>query len=322
MALFLVKFKTICFIFKAPHILADLRPLASFLHYLCRQIVAGMILVADSGSTKTDWALVDGSEQPAFLQTAGMNPMLHSAEYLQEQMRLAVSRLPRVRQVNAVYFYGAGCWGEAQKAKIREALRPDLPKEAILQVEHDLLGAARAVCGRTAGIACILGTGSNSCLYNGENIVDTVPSLGYILGDEGSGADLGKHLIQAYFYRELPRGSAMELKAQVPGEKATVMERVYRQPNPNRYLASFAPFIHRHLEDPFLAQLVTERFREFLKRHVLKYDDAHALPVHFVGSIAYYFRPSMLEALKSSRLRPGQFLKRSIEALITFHQPS
>lgn len=281
-----------------------------------------MILIADSGSTKTDWALVGAAERPVFLQTAGMNPLLHSTEYLQEQIRLAASRLPGARQVKAVYFYGAGCWDEVQKTKIRDVLYPYFSEEAALWVEHDLLGAARAVCGRTAGIACILGTGSNSCLYDGENVVDTVPSLGYILGDEGSGADLGKHLIQAYFYRELSQGSALELRSHLPGEKATVMEAVYRQPNPNRYLASFAPFIHQHLEDPFLKAMVMERFCEFLRCHVLKYQHAGALPVHFVGSIAHYFRPSMLEALKTSRLRSGQFLRRPIEALITFHQPS
>ncbi len=281
-----------------------------------------MIILADSGSTKTDWVWLPASGDPVYTRSAGMNPVLHSPAYLLEQTTLAFDALPESREVQAIFFYGAGCWEKEQKGQVESALRTYFREGPQISVEHDLLGAARAVCGKQPGIACILGTGSNSCLYDGQNIQDAIPNLGYILGDEGSGADLGRQLIRAYFYRELPPEIERALEPHLAGGRGEIVRHVYSEPHPNRYLAGFAPFLHEHLDHPYLTQMILRSFSSFLERHVLKYPNAESLPIHFVGSIAHFFRPLLVEALAKFGLKPGLFVRRPIANLISFHQPN
>lgn len=279
-----------------------------------------MIAVIDGGSTKADWVLLDDSGMAGTYASRGVNPFLLRAPEITAQLRTDLGPAFPGTSVEAVYFYGAGCSDDKRVAVMTEGLRPLFP-HADIQVEHDLLAAARAGAGKEPGIACILGTGSNSCLYDGEHILDNVTSLGYLIGDEGSGSHLGKHLLRAYFYREMPADMRAAFEADHVRDKSAVMDRIYGD-HPNVYLASLAPFLMTHIGHPFAQELVTECFRAFLRRHVRKYAGADRLPVHFIGSIAYHFRDLLLPVLKEEGFQAGRILHKPIDGLVAFHTPS
>ena len=215
-----------------------------------------------------------------------------------------------------VFFYGAGCTPE-KKVFVQKALETVF-KKAEVHVESDMLGAARGLLGHSAGVACILGTGSGSCYYNGETIEWSVPSLGYILGDEGSAAVLGKRLVGDLLKNQLPAGLKEEFLKQYGLTPAEIIDRVYRQPFPNRFLASLSPFIAAHLEVPEVRQLVKQSFKAFLTRNVMQYDYCH-YRVGFNGSIAWYYRELLTEAMAEIGLQPGLIIKAPMEGLLRFH---
>ena len=278
-----------------------------------------MLLVADSGSSKTDWALVRDDSSPQMLfSSKGLNPVFTSSDQVFQEVHTTFHGKVRPEDVSALYFYGAGCWNDSLKQVIQEGLRRFF-QEAAVEVEHDLLGAARATCEKTPGIACILGTGSNSCLYDGQKIVDNVPSLGYMLGDEGSGADLGKRLLRAYFYREFQPDLEEAMKRLLPGEKTELLQHLYQSENPNKYLASFSHFLRVHKSHETIQKILRESFIEFLVRHVKKYRGSDYLPVHFVGSICWHFQEVLREALSTVQLTPGVFIEKPIQALLAYH---
>ncbi len=276
-----------------------------------------MIVITDSGSTKADWIFCSTAGEQVSRQTMGLNPFFHSSDVIEEVLMRDLASTIDLSQVEAVHYYGAGC-SDDKRVQIMHAGLQRVFRQADIHVEHDLLAAARATCGREPGIACILGTGSNSCLYNGRDILDNVTSLGYLVGDEGSGSHLGKYLIRAYFYRELPEELMQQFGNEFAADKTRVLDQIYG-PSPNVYLASLATFMHQHLDSEYIRELAKSSFREFVQRHVLKYEGCATLPVHFIGSIAFHFREVLQEILTECQLHHGIILQKPISSLVDFH---
>lgn len=277
------------------------------------------ILIADSGSTKTAWKYIKGTEHFA-IETPGINPYYQSAQEIREGLLSHVSFIQLIpRQVSAIYFYGAGCSSEANKQLVAQALKPVFP-DAKLEIDHDLLGAARALCGREAGIACILGTGSNSCLFDGQQIAGEFTNLGFWLGDEGSGGYLGKQLVTAWFHNEMPDDLWQIFNETYKLKRDEFLDTVYKKPYPNRYMAGFSQFLHHNLIHPWCKYLVSDAFSLFLKRYVEGYSNAHQLPVHFLGSVAVHYRDILIDTLEKAGFIPGKVLGSAIDGLSLYHQ--
>lgn len=279
-----------------------------------------MVVIVDSGSTKADWKVVNGQEVHS-ISTMGFNPVFHNSELIQSEVFKAFSKNTFPGETTHVYYYGAGCWDTRLKKVVEEALS-QVFNHAAINVEHDLLGAARATCGNQAGIACILGTGSNSCLYDGRDVVDNVTNLGYLLGDEGSGTHIGKRLIRAYFYRELPKELKNAMDEHFPGGRQTILDNVYGKGTPNVYLASFTRFLHQYRHHPYFQTLLYLSFSEFIDRHVRKYHGHLGLPIHFIGSVAYYFQETLQAILEERNMTLGQVIQKPIDNLVGFHTSS
>lgn len=281
------------------------------------------MLVADSGSTKTDWLLLAPPRADVSVHTAGLNPFTLTPDALSGVLREEL--LPQLPQSVAaspnldVWFYGAGCRG-AGLADMERALLSAFP-EARLHVFSDLLGAARALCHDAPGIACILGTGSNSCLFDGNEIRDNIPPLGFILGDEGSGAVLGRRLVSDVLKRQLPPALCKRFVDEFGLTADDLLRRVYREPIANRYLAAFAPFLGRHRDEPAVRTLVMDEFRRFFRRNIEPYRHPE-LPVHFVGSIAYFLRTELQAVAAEAGFRVGRILRSPIEGLRDYHAPA
>ena len=276
-----------------------------------------MILIADSGSTKTDWCVVLNGTLIKRIGTKGINPFFQSEEDIQRE--LTISLLPQLPEgkLNAVYFYGAGC--TAEKAPVlRRAIADSLPVIGNIKANSDMLGAARGLCGHEKGIVCILGTGSNSCFYDGEEIVSNVSPLGFILGDEGSWAVLGKLLVGDILKNQLPAQLKEEFLKQFDLTAPEIIDRVYRQPYPNRFLASLSPFLAQHLEEPGIRTIVLNSFIAFIRRNVMQYDYTQ-YPVRFIGSVAYCYKEILQEAAKETGLGIGKILQSPMEGLIEYH---
>lgn len=277
-----------------------------------------MILIADSGSTKTDWCLCNEGTPILAVQTQGINPY-HQTEEAIEQV-LAEELLPQLTQQPAclcVIFYGSGCANDTACGRVREAIQKVLATDDII-IHSDLLGAARALCGHEEGIACVLGTGSNSCLFDGKDIIANVPPLGYILGDEGSSAVLGRRLVGDCLKNQLPEAVRNEFLAEYNLTQETILEKVYRQPLANRFLASLTPFLSKHREVPEVHALLVESFVDFFVRNVKQYRRPW-LPIHFVGSIANVFKAELKEAAESLGMELGSILKSPMEGLVKYH---
>lgn len=277
-----------------------------------------MMLIADAGSTKIAWVLLrdDGSEK--HFTSKGINPLLTDPETLCHTFAEALSGNLGGQAPGTVFYYGAGCIPQIIPT-VEECLKKASGASDI-HIYSDLLGAARALCGDAPGIACILGTGSNSCLYDGHKIIDAVSPMGYILGDEGSGASIGRRFLSDLFKRQVPGSLAGKFLEQYPLTPAEAIDRVYRRPQPNRFLASLMPFIAEHIAVDYLDQLVTDEFDRFLTRNVENYAGAHSLPVSFTGSIAHNFRPQLIHALAIHNLTLGTLLPSPLPGIITYHQ--
>ncbi|WP_299758966.1 hypothetical protein [uncultured Pontibacter sp.] len=278
-----------------------------------------MIFIADSGSTKTDWRIVSSDNELGQAQTAGFNPMYQEADEIYQEIHDVLLPQLNDQKPEAIYYYGAGCSSPERNKRVEEALLRAFP-DALIHVDHDLLAAARALCGRKPGIACILGTGSNTCLYDGTNITDNVPSLGFLLGDEGSGAYMGKLLIKAYLYRELPEDLATSLKNTYGLTKDGILDTLYGSAIPSRYMATFAKFMYDKQKNPIIHSMIYENFSEFFERHVVKYEGYQVLPVNFVGSIAYHFSDILKQVAKKYGLHVETILQSPSEGLIKYHQ--
>lgn len=275
-----------------------------------------MILIADSGSTKTDWCLVESGEPVLRFQTRGTNPFFQTEEEIRKEIETGL--LPALKDYvpSVVYFYGAGCAFPEKNEMIRRAINQYVPVS--VEVGSDLLAAARALCGDRPGIVCIMGTGSNSCYYNGKEIVKNVSPLGFILGDEGSGAVLGKLLIGDVLKDQLPPALKEQFLAQYELTPALIMDRVYRQPFPNRFLAGFSPFILEHLDEPAIWELVTRSFLAFFTRNVKQYDYLE-LPVHLVGSVAWHYQDILKDIASDLGICLGTIAQSPMEGLVRYY---
>lgn len=278
-----------------------------------------MTLIADCGSTKIDWCLLNGKEKVAQIFTTGMNALLMTEEEM--TARIKQELIPHINNypVDHIYYYGAGIISDEIKSHVTNALKANLPNVQQVHVDTDLLAAARALCGRKPGIACILGTGSNSCYYDGEQVADNVSPLGYILGDEGSGATLGKMLVGDVLKRQLPQKLCEEFLTEYSLDRNTIIDHVYRKPAANRFLAQFAPFLARHIAEPAIHDLVLRAFTAFFVRNVENYKDYQKLPCNFVGSIASHLKPTLVEAAQARGITIGNIIQAPMEGLIKYH---
>lgn len=275
-----------------------------------------MILIADSGTTKTDWRMVSPDRPPTSILTKGMNPYFQTEDELGQALTDELLPVLPDSDIEAVYFYGAGC--AFDKIEVMQRVIRRHISAPTVEVNTDLLAAARALCGHGAGIACILGTGSNSCFYDGVSIVKNVSPLGYILGDEGGGATLGRQLVSDLLKDMLPASLKESFLTRYDLTVPQIIDRVYRQPFPNRFLASFTPFIAEHIQEPEVYTLVFNGFTAFLCRNVMKYD-CQRYPVSFVGSIAFYFREVLTAAAEATGIRIGTILQSPGDGLVDYH---
>lgn len=279
-----------------------------------------MILIADSGSTKTDWCFCTSPSMYKKIHTQGINPFLQQHDdivaILQNEL---LTQIPEnyPNSVSHICYYGAGCATENKCNTIRSILGA-IFKQAEIVVESDLLGAARALCSNQEGIACVIGTGSNSCLYNGKDIVDNIPSLGYILGDEGSSVALGRTLLSDCLKRQMPPEIVEQFMQEYRLTKEEILESVYNRPLPNRYMAQFTPFISAHRDIPQIHSMITNCFSNFFTRNVIAYHKPW-LPVNFVGSIANIFSSELIETAESLGMKTGRFMQSPIDGLVSYH---
>lgn len=276
-----------------------------------------MILIADSGSTKTEWREIEGGKAGRSYISSGINPFFISSD---EIVRLLGRELPELKDAGIiqVFFYGTGVSNPAKAEIVRGALASFFGTGALF-IGSDLLGAARSLCQDEPGIACIIGTGSNSCYYDGKNIVSNVSPLGYILGDEGGGAVIGRKLVAGVLKKQLPGIVIENFFKTYPYTPAEILDNVYNMPLPNRFLGQFSRFISDNIHVPELQAIITSSFDEFITRNVLSYPEARKYPIHFTGSIAFHFRPFLEDLLRKHRLQPGIFTLTPMENLVRYH---
>lgn len=274
-----------------------------------------MILVADSGSTKCDWALIDENDKITEFQTMGFNPLFHSEDLIVETLRKNQTVEAHSKKVTSLYYFGTGTGSEALRLSMQTALKKVFPFAEKINSHTDLQGAALATYEGTSCIACILGTGANACFYDGQNLEEKNPALGFILGDEGSGAFFGKKLLAAYLYHQLPPYLMAAFEEQYGLNKEIIIEKIYKTPRANVFLASFMPFFHAHRTDEFINKILRNGFRQFFLNHVLCFQGYRNLPVHFVGSVAYFFSAELLIEANRLGITLGQIVPRPIEKL-------
>jgi N-acetylglucosamine kinase-like BadF-type ATPase len=278
-----------------------------------------MIFIAESGSTKCDAVFVkeDGTEI-ARINTMGFNPFFHTAAFIQRELSTVAEINTYGPQVSQVFFYGAGCSSPALNSIVAKGLEKAFPNASIL-VDHDLKSCAYATYRGEPAISCILGTGSNSVYYDGNSISEEVPALAYILGDEGSASYLGKKLLAAYLYKQLPAAIHQDFDATYGLRKDEILDQVYTKPHANVFLASFAPFFSKHIEHPFIWEIVFSGFRNFLQTHALCYPNAREVKLNFVGSIAHYFQDVLEDAVNHLDLQMGVVVQKPLDGLIQYH---
>lgn len=276
-----------------------------------------MILIADGGSTKVDWALIDKESVVQSVKTKGANPFFRTSEDIASELK--ESLLPKIAkyEITSVHFFGAGCANQEKNTLIRIAIKDSIGVENI-DVGSDLLGAAKALCGCETGIACILGTGSNSGFYDGSKIVENVSPLGFILGDEGSGAVLGKIFVGACLKNQFSPGIKVAFLNEFQLTTSQIIEKVYREPLPNRFLAGFAPFLKKHLHETEIYDLVACSFEMFFKRNVMQYDYRNH-PIHFTGSVAHHFEVVLRDVADRLQLQIGKINASPMEGLVEYY---
>lgn len=277
------------------------------------------ILIADSGSTKTDWVLLNNANIIFQFQTIGFNPYFQSSEDIYQELnsKLIPVLKDELKNISNIHYYGAGCSTPEKNQVIKQGLYLTFGN-ITSEVNHDLLASARALCGKEKGIACILGTGSNSCLFDGNEVIENVPSVGYLFGDHGSGAHIGKTFIQNYFDKKLP--IHLEKAFENAGyHREIILENVYKKPMPSRYLASITKFLADFNNDSFVRNIIKQCFLDFFDAQVSKYTNAKSLPVNSVGSIGYYYKDLLEEAAKENGFSVGNIIKSPIDGLIKYH---
>ena len=280
-----------------------------------------MILIADGGSTKTNWCQLSDEGQRVYFNTEGYNPdFVNTQDIVASLTKNLPDTLPR-GEVREIYFYGAGVSSPAKAEVIAAAMRQIFTGANKIEVTEDLLAAARALLGREAGFAAILGTGTNSCIYDGDKITYNVDSLGYFLGDEGSGSFLGKRLLRDYMRGLLPDGLQEALQEEYNlGTRNDILDRLYNQPLPNRFLASFAKFAYDHNNVSYCRQIVVEAFEAFFQNLVLHYPNYQELTFNCIGSVGYNFRDALTQVANGHGMQVGKIMRSPIDDLVSFHE--
>ncbi len=277
-----------------------------------------MILIADSGGSKIDWRLLTKDGRIAQAYCPGFNPYYQPIGDLKVNIEQAL--LPQISEpVTKIFFYGTGVSSEKNVEVIKAAFL-EYFAGAQIEVGWDLLAAARALCGNEPGIACILGTGSNSCLYDGEKIIGNVANLGWILADEGSGTYIGKKFIFDYFRLNIPQSLAKQFHERFPWTREEVLQKVYQHQKPGAFLASFMKFIFQHLKEPYCYNLVYQGFSDFYENNIMKYENYKDLKVHFTGSVAFYFSDVLRQVANDKGITVKNILEGPIAGLTLFHQ--
>lgn len=282
--------------------------------------ITKMQLIADSGSTKTSWRIVKNQNIIGEAYTIGYNPhYLTTTTIVASLKESLISQLPvPSSEIENIYFYGTGC-STVDGIKVITDAFEQIFENAITTVNHDLLGAARALCGREPGIGCILGTGSNSCLYDGKEIVDNIPSLGYILGDEGAGVSLGRNLIRAFFYREMPEYLSKIFYDTYKMDKNTIYHEIYKSEYASRFMAQHTKFLSQYIHHDFIHDLVKKEMNRFVDAQISKYKGIDEYPVHFVGSIAFHFKDIIETVLQERGYTLGKIIQAPIDDLVKYH---
>lgn len=274
----------------------------------------GAKLIIDSGATKTDWALVDTVKRDVCrYKGKGINPSLLSLPEIKERIDEVFSKI-KDKEISEIFFYGAGLTDDSVKEKIKKCFSPALSVMSI-QAESDMLGCARALLGKNKGVACILGTGSNSCCYDGEKIVFQIPPLGYLLGDEGSGINLGKRFLNTLFKGFLPQELRNKFFETYKLDLPSIIENVYRKGNPGEFLSSITPFLKENENQPEIRNLIKEEFKNFFDKNLIHYDASYMENLRFTGSVAWHFK----EELQEISTYPLTVVQYPMEALIDYH---
>jgi glucosamine kinase len=280
-----------------------------------------MILIAESGSSKTTWVLVRDNKQKTKFLTTGFNPYIQKREQISGIIKEEVC--PNVKDIviEKIFFYGAGCSTDENKKLMHSCFKSFFNK-ATIEIEHDLIAAARCLWYNETGIVAILGTGSNSCVYDGTNIIDAVPSLGYILGDEGSGAYMGKTVVRDYLYQNMPAHIYDKLKKEYLLDTEKVLDKVYKKESPNRWLAAFSIFIRDNIKEEYYHNLVQNSMRDFFEAHLRHYKNYKDLPLGVVGSIGYYYKDFFENVAKEFGFTVKKVIKSPIDELVLYHLPA
>lgn len=276
-----------------------------------------IILIADSGATKAEWCLISGKKKQSFF-TTGINPYFLGTDAIRSLVQNEVATGLKSATIDKLFFYGAGCANPENAKSVKKALQTVF-SSAHVSVNTDLMAAAKALCGNQKGIACILGTGSNSCYYNGKTIVRNSPGLGYVLGDEGSGAYLGKKVLQYYLYDTFDEDLRARFDAKYVTTRVEILDAVYKQPLPNRYLASFTLFLAENRGHYMIENIIEDGLNDFFFQHLNKYNEVWKHPVNFVGSVADGFRDVIKSLCESYEFDLGKILKAPMEGLVRYH---
>lgn len=274
-------------------------------------------LIADSGATKAEWCLlINGKKKTIFTQ--GISPYFLNTDQISALLSAELKPKLKTVQLDEIYYYGTGCANTENAKSVKKAIRKVFDG-VYTEVTHDLLGAARALCGRNKGVACILGTGSNSCYYNGKRMLKNSPGLGYVLGDEGSGAYLGKKVIQYYLYGTFDDELRGRFDATYTTTTSEILENVYKKPLPNRYLAGFTKFLADNRGHYMVENIIEDGLNDFFFNHLCKYPEIWKMPVHFAGSVAFGFKDVLQQLCNSYEFELGRVMKNPMEGLIEFH---
>jgi len=279
-----------------------------------------MILIAESGSTKTDWVAFSSNNEPDInIKTAGFNPHILSSLKISEQLFQSKDLKVIASRIKEIHFYGAGCSSLPMKKVVKEALRSLFPT-ARINVYHDLEAAVRSTWKGEPAITSILGTGSNCCLYNGESICQNKPSLGYLLGDEGSGNNIGGKLYRSIVYGNAPKEIENDFLKQYNFDKTNLVNLLYSKQKPNEFLASFMPFVKERRNHPFIKEIITNAFQSFVDEHIKSFENYNNIECHFIGSLAYYFEEELNEVLVKEDIKMCSVTKSPLLGLLKYHK--
>lgn len=275
------------------------------------------ILIADSGSTKTEWVLVN-QEGQEFFKSDGLNPYFRTHGQLSEAIKNGVKNSLKNSQVDEIFFYGSGSGNESRKAILQNAIRENFP-ESEIHIESDMLGAAIACFGKEEGVACIMGTGSNSCVYDGEKIVKSIPSLGFVFGDEGSGGYFGKRILNAYYYKTMPEDLRNALEETSDMSLESVLHKIYEEPQANRFVASFSKILGDYRDHPFIKNMVRKGFEAFADKQLGYFEESKEKEIGFVGSIASVYQEILEEVLSERGMDLSIVVRKPLDRLVDFH---